>query len=258
MLKRIAADVRRLDWFSVGIEVLVVMIGLMLAFQLDRWREGFVERRQEQSYVAGIVADIETDIPTIEYAIALQSLRLEFVDLLMEIAAAPAVATKDPILFLAAVHQAAYTYTPVLKSHTIENLRATGDLRLIRDESLKRAMFDYYSFDQSQQQFRPIQFETEFRHFELAAGVLSYEQEVFIQDNWRILSPRNFELAKASQGEVGDILAAARRLQERPQLIAWLPYVRDMQLEQLALQGVRGERAQPVLTMLNGPAGAIQ
>lgn len=258
VLKRIAANVRRLDWFAVGVEVLVVMIGLMLAFQLDRWRDSIVDRRQEQSYINGLIADVEIDIPAIEYAIALQSLRLEFIDLLMDVALAPVAASEEPVAFLGAVKQAAYTYTPVLTSHTFENLRSTGDLRLIRDESVKNVMFDYYGFDETQRQFRPIQFETEFRHFELAAGVLSHEQELFIQDHWRIISPNNFETAKRSQGEIGDVLGAAKRLQKRSQLVAWLPYVRDMQLEQIAVHGMRLERAREALETLSSYAQEIQ
>lgn len=258
MLKKIAAYVRQHDWFAVGIEVLVVMIGLMLAFQLDRWRESIAERRQEQTYVDRLIADVETDIPAIEYAIALQSLRLELIELLMDVAQDPAAATEEPVVFLGSVNQAAYTYTPVLTSHTFENLRSTGDLRLILDEPVKNAMFDYYGFDESQHQFRPIQIETEFRHFELAAGVLSHEQAVFIQDDWRIFSPRNFEMAKASQSEIGDVYAAAKRLQDRPQLVAWLPYVRDMQLEQITVHSKRLERARVALETLNDYALEIR
>lgn len=112
MLKKIAAYLRQHDWFAVGIEVFVVMIGLMLAFQLDRWRESIAERRQEQTYVDRLIADIETDIPAIEYAIALQSLRLELIELLMDVAQDPAAATEEPVVFLGSVNQAAYTYTP--------------------------------------------------------------------------------------------------------------------------------------------------
>ncbi len=99
------------------------MIGLMLAFQLDRWREGIAERRQEQTYINQLIADVEIDVPAIEYAIALQSLRLELVDLLMDVALDPTAATKEPVIFLGSVSQAAYTYTPGLTSHTFENLR---------------------------------------------------------------------------------------------------------------------------------------
>ena len=70
MLKRIASSVRQHDWFTVGVEILVVMIGLLLAFQLDRWREGIAERHQEKTYINRLIADVESDIPSIEYAIA--------------------------------------------------------------------------------------------------------------------------------------------------------------------------------------------
>ena len=176
----------------------------------------------------------------------------------MTVALDPAAATEEPVVFLGAVSQAAYTYTPVLTSHTFENLRSTGDLRLIRDESVKIVMFDYYGFDESQQQFRPLQIDTEFHHFKLAAGVLSHEQEVFIQDNWRLFGPDDIAKARTSQRENVDVLAAAMRMQERQELIDWLPYVRDMQLEQISIHGKRLDRARVALETLNGYARKIR
>jgi len=258
VLQRFATSVRQHDWFTVSIEVLVVMLGLLLAFQLDRWREGLAEGRQEQTYINRLIVDVESDIPDIEYAIALQTLRLELVDLLMAVVLDPAAASKEPIVFLGAVNQAAFTFTPVLTSHTFENLRSTGDLRLIQDESVKNVMFDYYGFDESQRQFRPLQLDTEFRHFELAAGVLSHEQEVFIQDTWRLFTPDDFAAARASQNENEDVLAAAKRLQARPEFIAWLPYVRDMQMEQIEVHEMRLDRARGVLDTLHDYAQKIQ
>ena len=170
----------------------------------------------------------------------------------------PVVATKEPVVFLGAVKQAAFTYTPVLTTHTFENLRSTGDLRLILDESVKNVMFDYYGFDESQRQYRSLQIDTEFRHFELAAGVLSHEQEVFIQDNWRLFGPDDFAIANASQLEGANILATTKRLQEQPEFIAWLPYVRDMQLEQISIHGKRLDRAHLALKALNDYAQNIQ
>ena len=47
------------------------------------------------------------------------------------------------------------------------------------------------------------------------------------------------------------VLAAAKRLQARPELIAWLPYVRDLQLEQIDIHSKRLDRADNVLKALN-------
>jgi hypothetical protein len=257
MLKRIAGSVRRQDWFAVVIEVLVVVIGLLLAFQLDGWRETRLERQEERTYIDRLTTDIETDIPEIEHAIELQKLRLELVDLLIEVAREPQAALTMPAVFMGAVSQAAYTYTPELTSHTFENLRSTGDLKLIRNESLKDALFGYYGFDMSQRQYRPLQFATEHRHFELAAGILSLAQERYTQEHWLFFNPGEMEEPKSAKPEIEGILEAARRLQSRPDFIAWLPYVRSMQAEQIEVHGMRLQRAQNMLGLLQAYAAEI-
>ena len=250
VLKRIARYIRNHDWFAVGIEILVVVIGLLLAFQLDDWRQGLAERKQERGYVDRLISDVRTDLPDIEHAIALGRMRLELSDFLIRVSAEPEAASAMPILFMGAISQAGFTYTPELTSHTFDNLRATGDLRLIRDEPLKEALFDYYGFDASERQFRPLQFATEHRHFELGAGILSLEQQRYIQEHWQFFDPDAMERPRTEQPGIGGIPEAARRLQERPEFIAWLPYVRSMQLEQMGVHGMRLERARNVLRLL--------
>jgi hypothetical protein len=257
MLKRIAIFIRRHDWSAVAVEILVVMIGLLLAFQLDRWREVHAERQQERSYVNRLIADMQTDIPEIEGAIALQQMRLELVDLLFAVGADPNAAMEMPTLFMGAVSQAAYTFTPELTSYTFDNLRSTGDLRLIRSETLENALFDYYAFDASQRQYRPLQFATEHRHFELAAGILNIEQEKYIQDHWLFFEPENMEAPRSERPNIEGVFEAAQRLHSKPEFIAWLPFVRQMQLEAIAVNRMRLERARNVLELAQDYAREI-
>lgn len=257
MLKRIAMHIRRHDWFAVAVEVFVVVIGLLLAFQLDRWREDRVDRAEERVYVERLIADVENDIPEIEYAIDLQTLRLEMADLLIAAVKRPEVALESPVLFIGAVNQAAFTYTPELTSHTFENLRSTGDLRLIRSDPVKEVLFDYYGFDASQRQYRPLQFATEARHFELVAGVLSVEQDIYLQEEWLIFAPDEIAAIRAAEFPGGDVLDVARRLGARKEAVAWLPYVRQMQAEQVFIHGMRLDRAREVLAALAAYQGDI-
>ena len=257
VLKQIARYIRDHDWFAVGVEVLVVVIGLLVAFQLDDWRQDWAERRQERDYVGRLISDVQTDVPDIEGAIALGQMRLELVDFLVRVSTEPEAASAMPVLFMGAISQAAYTYTPQLTSHTFENLRATGDLRIIRDESLKDALFAYYGFDASERQFRPLQFATEHRHFELAAGILSLEQVRYIQEHWLFFDPNAMEGPRTEQPDIDGIPEAAQRLQARPEFIAWLPYVRSMQLEQIEVHGMRLDRARNVLQLLEDHAARI-
>lgn len=247
LIRRLAGFLRRHDWSAVAVEVLVVIVGLMLAFQLDRWWEQRGERVQEAEYVDRLIADVESDIPVITYAIELASLRMKMADLLMEVAEDPPAATREPILFIAAVRQAAFTYSPNLASHTFEDMRSTGNLRLLRNPDIKNALYGYYDYHRSQDQYRPLQFMSESRHFELAAGVLSYDQARLVQDEWYVVAPGDIEEFDTSQLDVREIQMTVDRFTSKPELIAWLPEMRHLQIEQVFINEARLEKANDVL-----------
>ena len=75
IIRNMARFIREHDWSAVALEIVVVIVGLMLAFQLDGWVEQRGERKQEAEYVERLISDIEADIPAIQYAIDLASLR---------------------------------------------------------------------------------------------------------------------------------------------------------------------------------------
>jgi len=248
--QRFALYFRKHDWFAVLIEIIVVMVGLVLAFQLDGWVEQRGERKTETEYVQRLIGDVEADIAAIQFAVDIASMRLRLADLLMEVSRDPAVALRRPVEFLGAINQAAFTYTPSLTSHTFEDLRSTGNMRLLLDQDLKDALYDYYGYDQAQRQFRPLQFATEHRHFELVAGVLSHEQEVYVQDTLKFFDPYDMDNIENGQSDLEQVKAAAKRLAERPDLIAWLPQVRHLQVEQMSVHQNRLSKAQAVLDAL--------
>jgi hypothetical protein len=257
IIKRLAGNIRQQDWFAVTVEILVVIVGLMLAFQVDRWWEKRGERVQEAEYVARLIADVKSDVPVIEYAIELAGLRKEMADLLMEVAENPAAATRDPIRFVAAVHQAAFTYSPILAAYTFDDMRSTGNLRLIRNPTIKDALYGYYNFDSSQKQFRQLQFMSESRHFELAAGVLSYQQARLIQDTWYVVTPGDLEQFDSSQLNIPEVQAAAKRFHSREELLAWLPELRHLQIEQIVVNESRLDKAKGVLNLLREYAATL-
>ena len=121
---------------------------------------------------------------------------------------------------------------------------------MIRSEPVKAVLFEYYNFDEGQRQYRPLQFMTESRHFELAAGVLDREQVVFVQDNYLFFRPSQIDEVKALEYDRESIQQAARRLGEREDLIAWFPYVRSMQMEQIEVHRMRLDRAENAVRAL--------
>ena len=163
LIRNIGEHVRKQDWFSVSIEIIVVIVGLFMAFQLGRWWEQRDDRQQEQQYIQRLVTEVETDIKAITYAIKLAEIRQGFAELLMSVAEDPAAADGKPVQFLAAVAQAPFTFTPSLVSHTFDDLRSTGNMDLIRSLGVKTALYDYYGFDEAQRQFLSLNLMIEFR-----------------------------------------------------------------------------------------------
>lgn len=251
VLNRLANHIRKQNWSIVLIELLVVVVGLMMAFQIDRWRETVAEKRLEDVYIQRLIEDIESDLPNLERAIQLANMRKDYVELLMAVAEDTALAAEQPTSFLVAIDQASYTYTPPLRKATFDDLNSTGNMRLLRDQVMKTKLHDYYRYDDSQLQFRPLQFSVEFHHFKLANGVRSNKQVRFVQDMWLLVDPgRLDELQNTDPGDPDEILAAAERFANRPELVSWLTQLREMQMEQMMVHKKRVELANATLDAL--------
>jgi hypothetical protein len=239
------------------VELLVVMIGLVAAFQVDRWWEARGDLLDEQRYISRLITDLEEDVPALEYAIGLAEVRRDFGDFLAGVGADPSIALDRPAYFLAAVSQAAFTYTPSLASHTFEDLRSTGNLRLIQDQDIRRALRGYYGFDQGQRQFIGLNLMIEFRYFELSAGVVTLDQYRFVQDRWFVVNPANlYELKDVRPDEAG-VRAAAERLRANDELLDWLSKVRGLQIDQIQAHNGRLENARSLLRTLHDYADRI-
>ena len=250
-LRRLAEHIRKQDWFIVFIELLVVVVGLMMAFQVDRWWEGIGEKKLERAYIQRLIGDIKSDIPKLEGAIELANMRKDYAELLMAVAENPAVAAQQPTSFLVAVDQASFTYSPALRKATFDDLRSTGNMRLIRDLDMKTRLHDYYRFDESQLQYRSLQFSVEFHHFKLANGVRSNKQVRWLQDKWLLVDPKELdEVQNTDPGDPDEVMAAAQRLRKKPELVSWLTQLREMQMEQILVHETRIELANAALNSL--------
>ncbi len=256
-IRRLAKRIRGQYWLAVVVELLVVMIGLVAAFQVDRWWEARGDLLDEERYITRLISDLEEDVPALEYAIGLAEVRRGFGDFLADVAADPSSALDRPTYFLAAVSQAAYTYTPSLASHTFEDLRSTGNLSLIQDLDIRQALRGYYGYDQGQRQFIGLNLMIEFRYFELSAAVVTVDQYRFVQDRWFVVNSANLKELQDVRPDEAGVRAAAERLRASAELLAWLPKVRGLQVDQIQAHNGRLENARSLLETLHEYADRI-
>ena len=241
---------RSQDWMALVLELVIVVIGIFLAIQANGWLADRQDARLEREYIVRLLDDVERDSVSISQSIELADLRRGFADLLMEVAERPDAALARPVEFLVAVPQAFYTNTPATNSDTMEELRATGSLGLLRNPTLKAALFDYYRYDESERQYISLHLMMEARHFELAAGVLSNRQVAWIQDRVGIPGPAQMDSLSGLDVDLEAVASAARRLAGKPDFVAWLPQARGIQVELIEAHGFRLEKARQLALIL--------
>jgi hypothetical protein len=248
--RRIIHRIRQQDWSALVSELIIVVFGIFIAIQVDAWWKHRDDLQREKIYIARLTEDVESDLDSIKVAIELAEFRYSLSNLLIAAAANPELARQRPAEFMSAIQQSAYTYTPSLNSDTFEELRATGGLGLLRNEDLKSALFEYYRYDHSQRQYLSLQIMTEFRHFELASGILTNEQNVWRQDEIGYVSPTTPVNVEFTSEQLDGLVDAAQRIKDSPEFVAWLPEGRGMQLDLIDTHKSRLERATALLDIL--------
>ena len=134
----------RLRWrFLLG-EFFVVVVGVLVALWVDGVKEARVDARLEVEYLQSFLIDLDADLAQFDSTDAWSRRQ--------EAAAAVVLGlydgtpqTKSDAELAAAVETAGWQFFPSITRNTIDDLKSTGNLRLIRDPALRRAIATYYA-----------------------------------------------------------------------------------------------------------------
>ena len=132
------------NWrYAMG-ELLIVVFGILIAIQADRWNASRLERAALSGYYGRIVQDLEADEAMLDrYA---ESARAHSVaaDRLLDLFERSDEPPPDSILRSAMTNVRSGIPSVGVRSTTFRDMLATGSLVLIREEPLRNALIDYY------------------------------------------------------------------------------------------------------------------
>jgi len=182
-------------------EFTVIFLGVLVALGVDQWWDVQQDRGLEQAYYDSLLEDLTRD--TSEYRLSFE---------VMEVSAQIANEVLDTSLGLnnfaadgQRLYRASFLNFPQRSTATIDELMTSGNLRLLRDDSIKAAMLAYYrNVDEWQPRLRGVEF---------TQATLEYRKT--IQDLVFRLTPREGVLAL-------DAAALGEELRQREQLPAVL------------------------------------
>jgi len=134
----------RLNWRLLLGEFVVIVVGVLMALWVDQLREARVNAGLEVEYLESLVVDLDSDLAQFDEAETWMRRQEDSAATVLALYAGSAPAGNAADL-VAAVERAGWQYVPSITRNTLEDLRSTGNLRLITDPELRRAIASYYA-----------------------------------------------------------------------------------------------------------------
>lgn len=128
---------------SVGIEFVVVVLGVAVALAADSWRQGLGDRRAESEYIGRMAAELEAGLPQIQLHRGRVVEALAASDSLLMLDAA---AREPAALASLIIRSARYGFVAesIELDQTYNEMLATGSLGLIRSSEMRREIASYF------------------------------------------------------------------------------------------------------------------
>ena len=177
ILQRLADAIRTQNWFTVVLEILIVVVGIFIGLQVDGWNEQRKDRGLERRYLERIYNEVVLDIEEFDYGINLAETRRGMGELLLEALEDSSVVRANPLAFLISVEQAGYTFLPAVNDSTYEELKFSGDLAIIRDEQLRASIAAYYRQIEQSAQWGYLREFIQTTYEDRALGILTPAQQ---------------------------------------------------------------------------------
>jgi hypothetical protein len=143
ILRKLAGAIRKQDWFTVVLEILIVMIGIYFGLQADTWNQSRLEDQRAQQ----ALEELQVDFTAIdERASDLASYYKGIIDdlqILIRNWKSGEINDEDEAAIKNALAKGDIFGDPPPPSGTYRNLASSGNLALVRDKDLRLRLIEY-------------------------------------------------------------------------------------------------------------------
>ena len=62
LFRRLSAHSRAQNWFAVGLDFLIVVLGVFMGLQVQNWNEAQADKSREVIHISNLAKDVRSDI----------------------------------------------------------------------------------------------------------------------------------------------------------------------------------------------------
>jgi len=129
--------------YAIG-EIVLVVIGILIALQINNWNEDRKNRVLEADYYCKLLEDIDQDALEIKNQIDINQLRINSSNKFISLLQQPSF-TQPEVMesMLGSISKTTFTFQP--STAAFEDLKSSGNLVLLRDLKIKNKLIAYYT-----------------------------------------------------------------------------------------------------------------
>jgi hypothetical protein len=241
LIARLRNHISDHNWFAVLVDIAVVVGSILAAFQIDRWAEINRVQELEQEYLLRLKEDLQMEVDKMESALVYANDRLEAIKLLEQITHQPAGEFDSPSVLPWALETATWRSFPQITGFVYQELQNTGNLTLVRSESIRRGLAEHYQVLQHESRVG-LDLEAQHQFEKLTAGILTIDELIAVESaSWgdqttKISAERGMEIIKA--------------LKLRNEAIAFLPSLAQHHTFNIKVISAAVQRAQHLIEQI--------
>lgn len=146
MIRRLLNHARQAQYGTLFFELVVVVMGILIALSIDEWRQEREELEHEHEYLVAIKADLQEDLRMFDERIFPEiKMRLEKSEQLGQVTPESVPESLEAQrTFVDDIGRAGFMYTYRPRRNALDDMLATGNLRLISNRQLRLDLLGYY------------------------------------------------------------------------------------------------------------------
>lgn len=145
ILRRIIAHWRKQEWTAIGLDFVIVVLGVFLGLQVNNWNEASIDRRAETAYLSQLQGDLQRIESEVRDQIEFEQFQGRLAGTVADLIEDDRSAERSRRIGIG-LTQLTMRRTLRTESPTFVDLQSSGNLEIISDAGLRAEIISYFFY----------------------------------------------------------------------------------------------------------------